>query len=477
MKIAILGFDRQGKSAFDYWSSPDNTITICDRDPFLEAPAGVEVQLGPDYLKNLAQFDLLVRTPGLHPKKIKDATPDDPDILDKVTTVTNEFFEICPTNNIIGITGTKGKGTTATILTAMLTAAGKRVHLGGNIGIPPLELLRGVGLYGISSPGKTEEAMQPAASHLEDDTTENDSPSEVNHAIQPDDWVVLELANFQLIDLQYAPHIAVCLMVVPEHLDWHENFDEYLRAKQQLFAHQTEDDIAVYHGENNRSAQLAASGQATQIPYLKPPGAYLNNKNIRIDDQVICSVDDVPLPGEHNLENVCAAATAAWQIAPEKTALADAIKNMKSLPHRLELTAEVNGVAFFNDSLGTTPETAIAAIQAMDRPTIIILGGSDKGAEFEELAKTIAQSDTVKHTVLIGKTGPAIERALTHIDYDAVSYGGDTMVSAVQTAYERAETGDAVLLSPACASFDMFYDYADRGDQFSQAVRALDQAG
>ena len=221
MKIAILGFAGQGQSSFEYWNTQENELTICDRDEKIVIPHGAKAILGPTYLKNLSQFDLIVRTPIVHPRDIIASNPENPNILDKVTSNTNEFFRVCPSKNIIGVTGTKGKGTTSTLIAAILEAVGEKVHIGGNIGTPPLELLKG--------------------------------------GIEPDDWVVLELANFQLIDLKYSPKIAVCLMVVPEHLDWHEDMEEYIAAKQQLFINQSQKDIAIYYADNEDSESIASS--------------------------------------------------------------------------------------------------------------------------------------------------------------------------------------------------------------------------
>ena len=186
MKIAILGFGKQGLSAYDYWKGPDNAITICDENEVLELPEGTSGQLGQNYLHELDKFDLIVRSPSVHPKDITVANS--PATLDKVTSVTNEFFRVCPSKNIVGVTGTKGKGTTSTLIAKILEADGKKVHIGGNIGTPPLDMLK--------------------------------------NGIEPEDWVVLELANFQLIDLNYSPKIAVCLMIAPEHLDWHTDVNE-----------------------------------------------------------------------------------------------------------------------------------------------------------------------------------------------------------------------------------------------------------
>jgi len=180
----------------------------------------------------------------------------------KVTTVTNEFMRVCPTRNIIGVTGTKGKGTTSTLIAKMLEAADKTVHLGGNIGIPPLDLLK--------------------------------------RNIQPDDWVVLELANFQLIDLKSSPSIAVCLMVVPEHLNWHTDMAEYIAAKQQLFIWQTSDDIAIYYDGNEYSHTIAAAGMGSKLPYYAPPGVEIRDGALRIDELYTCSTSELKLLGTHN---------------------------------------------------------------------------------------------------------------------------------------------------------------------------------
>src|SRR5579875_3326015 len=173
MKIAIVGYGVEGQAAYDYWRE-NNEITICDQDDNLVAPAGARTQLGTAYLRNLERFDLIVRSPGIKPQTITEANPQ---VAEKITSNLNEFLHVCPTHNVIGITGTKGKGTTSTLVAKMLAAAGLRVHLGGNIGVAPLALLK--------------------------------------ETIQPNDWVVLELSNFQLIDVRLSPHIAACLMVMP----------------------------------------------------------------------------------------------------------------------------------------------------------------------------------------------------------------------------------------------------------------------
>jgi UDP-N-acetylmuramoylalanine--D-glutamate ligase len=427
MHIAILGFGLEGRAAYEYWRD-DNAITICDENEKLEVPAGVASQLGRHYLDGLKRFDLVVRSPGIQPRLLNNLD------TEKCTSNVNEFMRVSPSHNIIGVTGTKGKGTTSTLLTKMLEAAGKRVHLGGNIGLPALSLML------------------------------ND--------IQPDDYVVLELSSFQLIDMQRSPHVAVCLMVVPEHLDWHEDFEEYITAKQQLFQHQSADDIAVYYAQNNNTIRVASASKGLLLPYFEDPGATVVDGQITIDEQIICTTSELKILGEHNWQNVCAALTTAWLFTQDVTALRSVLISFTGLPFRLEFIRELSGVQYYNDSFGTTPETAAVALQAFSQPKVIILGGSDKGADYSQLAQTVASSN-VRQVVLIGQQAERIRDSLIKVGYGDIVVGGDTMTSIVAAAAGAAQSGDVVLLSTGCASFDMFASYKDRGMQFSAAVAAL----
>lgn len=436
MNIAIIGFAGQGTSSFEYWNTPENTITICDMKSDTVVPDGVQSQLGDNYLHDLDKFDLIVRTPVLHPRDIVAANPDTPNILDKVTSNTNEFFRVCPTRNIIGVTGTKGKGTTSTLITRMLESAGKRVHLGGNIGIPPLELLK------------------------------ND--------IQPDDWVVLELANFQLIDLKYSPKIGVCLMVEPEHLDWHEDMEEYIAAKQQLFIHQKSDDVAIFYANNDISESVADASEGVQIPFYKEPGAHIENGHLVMDDHQIIDTASFALPGIHNWQNICAATTAVWQITQDQQAISDAIKAFTGLPYRIELRRQVDGVRYYNDSFATGQGATIAAMRAIPGPKVMILGGYDRGLELHELIATItAMQAEIRSIVIIGQSGDKLEQLLSEAGFTQFVRASGDMSAIVQTAQAQAQEGDAVVLSPSFASFDMFKNFEDRGNKFNEAVATL----
>jgi UDP-N-acetylmuramoylalanine--D-glutamate ligase len=376
----------------------------------------------------------------VHPRELVAANG--PEILQKVTSCIDEFFAKCPAP-IIGVTGTKGKGTTSTLIYKILQAAGKKVFIGGNIGTVPLDFL---------------------------------------HEVTPDSFVVLELSNFQLIDFKGHPNVAVCLMLVPEHLDWHPDKEEYYAAKANLFAHQTPDDRLVYNGGNGTTTKVVSASKADKIPYYVPlagqenrktNGAYVLDETIFYRDEEVCDTNDVALLGRHNLENVCAAITAVWQIIDGNT---DVIKKVvgefTGLEHRLELVRELAGVKYYSDSFATTPESTIAAVRSFEQPKVLILGGIDKGIPFFDLVAELTHTN-LRQILCIGTTGPKIAEMLASRGVDNVIAGGTTMTEIVANAQKAAQFGDVVLLSTACASFDMFKNYKDRGNQFKQAVNNL----
>jgi UDP-N-acetylmuramoylalanine--D-glutamate ligase len=432
MKIAIVGFDTEGRVTYEYLQKlGGHELTICDQNERVEVPEGVATKLGDGYLNNLDAFDVIVRTAGLHPQKI---LAQNPSVAARITTHINLFFGATPTFNIIGVTGTKGKGTTSTLITKMLEAAGQKVRLGGNIGVPPLTFLADL-----------------------------DEKS----------WVVLELSSFQLIDLKYSPVLAVCLMVVPEHLDWHADMKEYVTAKEQLFAHQQTGDTAIYFADNELSYQIASAGLGDTVPYYAGPGAFVENEAISIETQVICELADLKLLGTHNWQNACAAVTALWQAGfQDPEPLRQVLTSFTGLPHRLELVRELDNIKYYDDSFATTPEAASVAIQAFEQPKVVILGGSDKGASYDGLAQVVKESN-VRKIVLIGEQAARIQQALENAGFNDYVAGGTTMTEIVATARTQAQAGDVVLLSTGCASFDMFKNYKDRAEQFVAAVNSL----
>jgi UDP-N-acetylmuramoylalanine--D-glutamate ligase len=448
VKIGIVGWGLEGQSAYRFYGAeheylicneaPQDDFPMQDRKVHVQALSG-QRQPGLtgnvedlSYLEGLEFCDKIIYSV-TSAKNLEKKFGRNQDFWSKATTIQHIFFQEVRSKNIIGVTGTKGKGTTSTLICEMLKAAGKRVFLGGNIGVPVLDFVRDVA---------------------------------------PDDWVVLELSNFQLYNLTYSPRIAVCLMVAPEHMDWHPDMTDYTQAKANLFRHQKPEDIAVYLADNEYSTKIASYSPGKKIPYYRQPGAYVDDAKIMIDGSEIIDKSEVKLVGDHNLQNICAALTAAWQIIQDKDAIRRALTNFSGLEHRLELAGQVNGVKYINDSFGTTPDTAIVALKAFEQPKIMILGGSDKGADFTQLAKEVKNSN-VRHAIVIGQIADKIVSALRAVGYNDVTTGLGNMTEITNKARELAQPGDVVLLSTGAASFGMFKNYKDRGEQFKQAVAAL----
>lgn len=430
-KIAIVGGGVEGASNYRYFSAQSDTqVTVRDQNNLEQANfPNAELITGEGYLDDLDQYDLVVHSPGIRPDKL---------IVDpsKITTATQEFFTHCKAP-IIGVTGSKGKGTTASLIANFLQADGKNVHLIGNIGKPALD--------------------------------------ELAH-IQHTDWVVYELSSFQLMEVTQSPHIAVHLMFEPDHLDWHKDMNEYQDAKANIFRFQKADDIAVYYaGSKQVIKSVELSGSTSKIPFdwsgKFSIGAYVLNHTILFGPEVIADTKSVALVGDHMLDNVCAAVAATYHLIQDREIYTQVLNSFTGLPHRLQVVAENNGVRYIDDSISTIPTTAIAAIKAFDDPKLLILGGSDKGNDFDELARVIA-TNTVKKVYLIGIMADKIAHSLDgagYLDYQKC----DDLEEVVDQIKIDSDKGDVVLLSPACASFDMFTSYAQRGDQFTQLAKNL----
>ncbi len=432
MKVAILGFGSEGRAAAKYWHSLGHKITVCDGDSSLDIPLAYRKKLGTNHLANLGNFDLLIRSPGIHPLSL--TADGNHQLLDQVWSGTNEFLLASPTTNVIGVTGTKGKGTTATLISRMLEAMGERVHLGGNIGIPALVLLS-------------------------------------NH-ITPSDWVVLELSSFQLIDLKHSPRIGVCLMVEPEHQDWHQSLDEYTDAKKNIFRWQTEGSKAIYLGSNTTSKEIASVGVGEKIPYYLPPGSYIDGGSVIMGNTLICPADVIKLVGEHNWQNVCAAVTTAWQVKKDREALRGAIAAFAGLPFRLELRGKVDGIEYYNDSFSSQPDSTIAAIRAIKQPKVLIVGGFDRGLDLSKLTKEIKKnSGSIRKLIIIGSVAQGLTASLDKEGFsDYYVDNGKDMKNIVNKAKSYSLPGDAVVLSPGFPSFDMFKNFEERGKRFNEAI-------
>ncbi len=392
MKVAILGWGIDTQDVEPYLRAQGHEVTVLDEK---EKP-----------FENLDKYDMIVRSPGVNIKRFTGLN---------ITSKIKIFFDVCP-GKIIGVTGTKGKGTTSTLIYEILKKAGKDVYLGGNMG-------RGIFA---------------------------DLPK-----MNADSWVVLELSSFQLIDLHKSPHIAVVLMTTSEHLDWHADVDEYVNAKASITKSQTPSDFAIYNKDYPNSVKIGLQGEGKKIPVSR--GDW--NKPLR-------------LRGDHSRENIAAAAAVAKILDIRSQIVEEVAKEFKGLEHRLEEVTTVRGVTYIEDSFSTTPETTIAAIKSFSEPLILIAGGSEKGSDFTELGKVISESKNIKAVILIGLMTDRINAAI-HNSQIPIIKDLKNMPEIVGAAAKIASEGDVVLLSPGAASFDMFKNYKDRGDQFKAAVLSM----
>ncbi|OGD93176.1 UDP-N-acetylmuramoylalanine--D-glutamate ligase [Candidatus Curtissbacteria bacterium RIFCSPHIGHO2_01_FULL_41_44] len=444
--IAIFGLGKEGVASANYFGK-DNQISILDQKPkekiekvFLDKVKARDASFYFDgNLPKNQKFDYIIRSPGVR--------SDNPLVLKLiksgaiVTSATKIFFDLCP-GIIIGVTGTKGKGTTSALVYEMLKTKYGQVYLAGNIGTPMLEILP---------------------------------------KLKKSSFVVLELSSFQLFDLKKSPHIAVVLMITSEHLDWHKTSQEYRQAKKSIVAYQNKNDFAVINQDYPVSKSFANKTKAC-VYFVSTKqntnGVYIANGKIISEIagyEEICPTSDVILSGRHNLQNVAAAISIARILDIESQNIVEILKNFKGLTHRLQLVREINKVKYYNDSFSTTPETTISAIEAFQNPKILILGGSSKKSDFSLLGQKIVSDKSVKALILIGQESGRIKEAVTQTGNftGQIIKGLKNMKEIVQKSQSLAKAGDIVILSPACASFDMFKNYQDRGEQFINEVKRI----
>ena len=421
-KVLILGFAREGKDTLLFLKKkfPHQVFGIADRKTSLSLNFnGREkhtiLHLGKNYLTALKKYDVIIKSPGISPRTIAPFLKK----KQKVTSQTEIFFENCP-GTIIGVTGTKGKSTTASLIYAVLKQGGVKAHLIGNIEVPVLQFL---------------------------------NPSTLLRTT-PEDVFVYELSSFQLTNLPLSPHIAVLLNIYPEHLDYYGgNFRLYANAKANITKHQTAEDFLIYNSKDPEVCKIVKSSKAQKIPFA-------DTKR-----------DSVPKLGTESL-SIVASVEPAVLIGklfgiPEKK-IQQAIRNFKPLPHRLERVGSYKGITFYNDSLATIPEATIAAIEALGpKVHTLVAGGFDRGLDMEKLGKKIEKSN-IQTLVLFPTTGKKI---LATIKKPPRAFFAKTMKEAVKLCYLHTPKGKICLLSPASSSFNMFKDYKDRGEQFTKWVK------
>ena len=450
-KIGILGLGVNNNQLTNWLIKHGigQSIVICDADVKLKTQNSklktttknlkLKWRLGENYLKNLTDFDIVFRTPGIPylTPEIQEAKKSGVIIYSQ----TKLFFDLCPAK-IIGVTGTKGKGTTAALISEILKRNVKcqmsnvKIYLAGNFGKDPFEFL--------------------------DKLTKNDI-------------VIMELSSFQLQDLAKSPSVAVVTNLTSEHLNHHQSIGEYTLAKVNILKYQKTDDWAILNNDDKAVKQLASKTKAKVLWFGQDDGKAVVSDNQRTL-MTICP-DDIVLPGRHNLIDAAAAAAAAATFNIQPSTIKLGLKRFRGLPSRLELVyTSKDGVKFFDDSASTIPEATIAAIKSLaGQPIHLIVGGSSKGADFGELGEAIDNS-SVKTLILLGrreslKISRAVRnRAITNLGPPAQAGPFMSLAEALKKIKVYTKPGDIVLLSPAAASFDLFKNYRDRSRKFRQAI-------
>ncbi len=424
--ICILGYGREGRAmaAALEEHAAGCRITIADENGELKIDNGkVKIQLGNDWLKDIEKFDIVIKSPGIPPEAIENIH------CKELTTPTQIFFDTIKNSGapVIGVTGSKGKSTTSSLIAHIFNYQFSIINSGtvcliGNIG-------------------------EPAISHLKD--------------AKKGTIFVMEMSSYQLMDLQTSPQIAIITSFFPEHLDYHGSVEAYQEAKMHITRFQTENDLVFFCATSYGATEIAKEGGGTKIPFSA-------------DDSPV-SIEETNLIGAHNLSNIAGAFTVAMKLGISEEDAIAAIKTFHGLPHRLQSLGIHHEIEWIDDAISTTPESAIAALDALgDRVTTIILGGQDRGYDFGKLGIRIAES-SVKNVILFPGSGPRIKKAIEEAKADVSFFEVTSMEEAVTVAKKEArsqklEAHPIVLLSPASPSYGMFKNFEEKGDCFKKEI-------
>ena len=440
-KIAVLGLGVSNRPLVRLLLEFGCAVTGCDKTPrekldaaVLELEkAGCALRVGEGYLDGL-EADLVFRTPGMHPEN-----PALVKLRENGAEVTSEmevFFEVCPCR-LIAVTGSDGKTTTTTLISEMLKAGGHTVWLGGNIGTPLLPLCR---------------------------------------QMQETDFAVVELSSFQLMDMRRSPQVAVITNLAPNHLDVHKDMDEYVWAKQNIYRYQNENDLLIVNLDNAITAPLTGPGRTRYFARLGKTenGACLEGSQILRDGAAVLDSRDIVIPGVHNIENYMAAILAVEGLVSDEV-IRTVARTFGGVEHRIELVRTVDGVRYYNDSIASSPSRTIAGLNSFDKKVALIAGGYDKQIPFDVMGPYVCRS--VSRLYLNGATAAKIKAAVVSCpDYTP---GNPEIIDcadftdAVEQAAADAKAGDIVLMSPACAAFDQFKNFMERGAYFKKLVGEL----
>lgn len=448
-KVAIIGMGVSNLPLLDYFYDKNAKVTVFDKntpsDEIMEKinKYRYEVEIGEYNLSRLNGFDIVFRSPSVLPTR-------DELIMaaNKGTIITSEIemvLKLAPCK-IIGVTGTEGKTTTTSIIYEILKSSGKNCFLGGNIGKPIFTEIKNM---------------------------------------KPEDIVVLELSSFQLMGMEVSPDISVVTNMYPDHLNIHSSYEEYQQAKKNIFLHQNDKGVVILNYDNEITRKFADEVKSNLVFFSSlenlENGYVYDRKDETIKNYVngesknILKKQEIKLRGIHNYENICAALAATAPIVDEKDQI-KAIKEFNGVEHRLEFVREFNGVKYYNDSIGTSPASTIAGLNAFDENIILLAGGSDKGLDYTEIGETIAKK--VRVLLLTGPTAEKIENAtrlaMSKADKETVEIiHCKDLQEAVSVANRKAKSGEIVLMSPASASFDAFKNFIERGIKFKEFVNNL----
>lgn len=453
MKALVVGLGRSGVSATKLLCKKGIKVTVTDElnksdlKESLDALEGYTytAELGKHVLKTFSEQDFIVVSPGvrLDIKPLQHAEKSKVPIISEVE-LASQFI----TEPIIAVTGTNGKTTTSHLIAEMIAASGKTAFLGGNVGTPLSE-----------------------------------------YAIRRDkaDWVVVEVSSFQLdSSFSFKPHIAVFLNVAPDHLDRYPSYEEYVQAKMKLAANMTEEDYVVLNFRDQKLMSNLSAGKPKALFFTsdssskmpahlleKFQGACLETPSsiqLRANrwKEHTYDVKTTLLRGLHNKENMMAALVAAKLAGVSNEAIQKVLTTFKPLPHRMEFVARKNQVAFYNDSKGTNVHSLLRSLESFNEPVILIAGGRDKGEDYTMLGTAIRRH--VKNLILVGEAKEKLNRAIG--DFSETFLVG-TFEEAVYLAYQKSRSGDVILLSPGCASHDMFKNYEERGDYYKRIVNTF----
>ena len=446
-QVAIIGMGVSNIPLLDYFYDKNAKVTVFSTNALSdEIMAKInkyryEVELGEDNLSRLKGFDIIFRSPSALPTKHEFQSA-----VKKGAILTSEIemvLKLAPCK-IIGVTGTEGKTTTTSLIYEICKKVGYNCFLGGNIGKPIF--------------------------------------TKINQ-MKPEDIVILELSSFQLMGMTVSPNIAVVTNIFPDHLNVHKSYEEYQDAKKSIFRNQTEEGIVILNKDNEITEKFADEVKGKTIFFSstkKLKNGYVYDREDgfikKCTDgkcEKILNKNDIKLRGVHNYENICSALAATETVA-SKEAQIEAVKNFKGVEHRLEFVREIDGVKYYNDSIGTSPASTIAGLNAFDENIILLAGGSDKGLDYKEIGEVIAKK--VGTLILTGPTAQKIEEATKQALSEEKSIEiihTNNLEESVKVAKEKARSGDIVLLSPASASFDAFKNFEERGNYFKTLVNNL----